>query len=87
VQLAGQAGETGTNGVIMNAIPKSGGTTFSGSALANGSAPGLQGNNVTERLQARGLSGASTTLKKLYELAASSPRRNGARPDTVRQRR
>ena len=68
VQLAGQSGETGTNGVIMNAIPKSGGNTFSGSALANGSAPGLQGNNVTDRLQARGLSGASTTLKTLYDL-------------------
>src|SRR5256886_1873143 len=68
VQLAGQSGETGTNGVIMNAIPKSGGNTFSGSALANGSAPSLQGNNVTDRLQARGLSGASTTLKTLYDL-------------------
>ena len=68
VQLAGQSGEAGTNGVIMNAIPKSGGNTFSGSALANGSAPGLQGNNVTDRLQARGLNGASTTLKTLYNL-------------------
>ncbi len=68
VQLAGQSGETGTNGVIMNAIPKSGGNTFSGSALVNGSGPGLQGNNVTDRLQGRGLSGASTTLKKLYDL-------------------
>ena len=68
VQLAGQSGEAGTNGVIMNAIPKSGGNTFSGSALANGSAQSLQGNNVTDRLQGRGLSGASTTLKTLYDL-------------------
>jgi hypothetical protein len=68
VQLAGQSGETGTNGVIMNAIPKSGGNTFSGSALLNGSAPSLQSNNVTDRLQARGLRGASTTLKKLYDV-------------------
>src|SRR5213083_242818 len=68
VQLSGQMAESGTNGVIMNAIPKSGGNTFSGSALANGSAPSLQGNNVTDRLQARGLSGASTTLKTLYDL-------------------
>jgi hypothetical protein len=30
VQLSGQSGETGTNGVIMNAIPKSGGNTFRG---------------------------------------------------------
>jgi hypothetical protein len=68
VQLAGQSGESGTNGVIMNAIPKSGGNTFRGSALANFSAPSLQSNNVTDRLQARGLSGASTTLKTLYDL-------------------
>ena len=43
VQLSGQSGETGTNGVIMNAIPRSGGNTFHGSALASGSAPSLQG--------------------------------------------
>jgi hypothetical protein len=68
IQLSGQLGETGTNGVIMNAIPRAGGNTFSGSALVNGSAPSLQGSNVTDRLQARGLAGASTTLKKLYDI-------------------
>src|SRR5688572_5563018 len=68
VSLSGQMGETGTNGVIMNAIPKAGGNTFSGSLLANGSGPSLQGSNVTEDLQARGLRGASSTLKKLYDI-------------------
>jgi hypothetical protein len=68
VQLSGQMAETGTNGVIMNAIPKSGGNKFSGSALANGSGPSLQSSNVTDRLQARGLQSASTTLKTLYDL-------------------
>lgn len=68
VQLSGQMADTGTNGVIMNAIPRAGGNRFSGSALANGSGPGLQGSNVTADLNARGLSGASTTLKKLYDL-------------------
>jgi hypothetical protein len=68
VSLSGQMGETGTNGVIMNAIPKAGGNTFSGSVLANGSGPDLQGSNVTDDLQARGLRGASTTLKKLYDI-------------------
>src|SRR5688572_12278672 len=68
VQLSGQMAETGTNGVIMNAIPKSGGNSFSGTLLANGSGPSLQGDNVTDRLQARGLLGASTTLKKLYDI-------------------
>jgi hypothetical protein len=39
VQLSGQSAETGTNGVIMNAIPKAGGNRFSGTALINGSSP------------------------------------------------
>jgi hypothetical protein len=64
-------GETGTNGVVMNAIPKAGGNDFRGTALVSGSGPGLQGNNVTSDLQARGLQGASTTLKKLYDLNGS----------------
>lgn len=68
VSFAGQSGESGTNGVLMNAIPKSGGNSFSGSFLANGSGPSLQGDNVTDRLQARGLQGASTTLKKLFDV-------------------
>ena len=80
VQLSGQMAETGTNGVIMNAIPKSGGNRFSGTALANGSGPSLQGNNVTADLQARGLQGASTTLKKLYDI-------NGAVGGPIKQDR
>ena len=68
VQLSGQSGETGTNGVIMNAIPRSGGNRFQGSALVSGSSPGLQGSNITDRLEARGVAGASTTLKKLFDI-------------------
>jgi hypothetical protein len=80
VSLSGQMAETGTNGVIMNAIPKSGGNRFSGTALVNGSGPSLQGNNVTDDLQARGLTGASTTLKKLYDI-------NGAVGGPIKQDR
>ena len=80
VQLSGQMAETGTNGVIMNMIPKSGGNRFSGTALVNGSGPSLQGNNVTADLQARGLQGASTTLKKLYDI-------NGALGGPIKQDR
>ena len=80
VQLSGQMAETGTNGVIMNAIPKSGGNRFSGTLLANGSGPSLQGDNVTADLQARGLQGASTTLKKLYDI-------NGAIGGPIKQDR
>jgi hypothetical protein len=67
VQLSGQSGESGTIGVIMNAIPRAGGNRFSGSALANGSGPSLQGSNLTDNLKARGAT-ASTTLKTLYDL-------------------
>src|SRR5437867_9465040 len=39
VQLSGQTAETGTNGVVMNAIPKAGGNRFTGTVLINGSSP------------------------------------------------
>ena len=68
IQLSGQMAETGTNGVIMNIVPRAGGNTFSGSALINGSHPNLQGSNITDRLQQRGLQGASSTLKRLYDI-------------------
>ncbi len=68
IQLSGQMAETGTNGVIMNLVPRAGGNTFSGSALVNGSHPSLQSSNFTSRLQDRGLQGASTSLKKLYDI-------------------
>jgi hypothetical protein len=68
VSLSGQLGESDTNGVLMNAIPKSGGNTFHGAFLANGSAPDLQSSNVTARLNSRGVQDASTTLKKLYDI-------------------
>src|SRR5687767_7993793 len=68
IQLSGQMAETGTNGVVMNMIPKSGGNSFNGTVLVNGSGPSLQGDNVTDDLNARGLAGASSTLKKLYDL-------------------
>ncbi len=71
VQLSGQSAETGTNGVIMNAIPRAGGNSFNGSVLVNGSGPDLQGSNITSDLQTRGLTTASTTLKKLYDLNGS----------------
>jgi hypothetical protein len=68
VQLSGQLAETGTNGVIMNAIPRSGGNRFSGSFLANGSGPSLQGSNLTDNLKSRGVQTASSSLKTLYDL-------------------
>ena len=69
VQLSGQSGETGTNGVIMNAIPRSGGNTVPGRRRwSTAPRPSLQGSNITDRLEARGVAGASTTLKKLFDI-------------------
>jgi hypothetical protein len=67
ISFSGQNGESGTNGVSMNAIPKAGGNTFHGSFLGNGSWPALQGDNVTDRLRSRGAPD-SNTLKKLYDI-------------------
>jgi hypothetical protein len=68
IQISGQSGESGTNGVLMNIIPRTGGNTFRGSALVTGSGPALQSSNITQRLEDRGLTTASSTLKKLYDL-------------------
>jgi hypothetical protein len=69
IQLSGQMAETGTNGVIMNLVPRAGGNRFSGTLLANGSGPKLQGENITPRLQARGLPATSFNgLKSLYDI-------------------
>jgi Carboxypeptidase regulatory-like domain len=67
ISFSGQIAESGTNGVLMNAIPKSGGNTFRGSFLVNGSWPGLQGSNVTDRLKSRGAT-VTDSLKKLYDI-------------------
>jgi hypothetical protein len=68
IAVSGQTGESGTNGVLANMIPKSGGNEFHGSVLANGSGPDLQSSNITQRLIDRGLAGAPSSLKKLYDV-------------------
>jgi hypothetical protein len=68
ISFSGQIAESATNGVLMNAIPKSGGNTFSGSFLANGSWPALQASNEgTDRLKARGAP-ERDSLKTLYDI-------------------
>src|SRR5262245_49908528 len=67
LSFSGQTPESGTNGVIMNAIPKSGGNAFHGALLPNGSAPARQGSNVIDRLIARAASDTDS-LKKLYDI-------------------
>ncbi len=57
VQFSGQGGDSTTIGVTSNAIPRSGGNTFSGTFLANGSNSNLQSDNLTDRLKATGSDG------------------------------
>jgi hypothetical protein len=71
IAVSGQTGESGTNGVLANMIPKSGGNVFQGAILGNGSAPSLQSSNITQRLIDRGLAGAPSSLKKLYDVAGA----------------
>jgi hypothetical protein len=72
VQLSGQAGDAVSLGVTSNSIPRSGGNTFAGTILTNGSGPGgdLQSSNLTPRLEALGLT-ATSGLRSLYDLNGS----------------
>jgi hypothetical protein len=70
VQISGQGGDAVSLGVTSNSIPRSGGNTFSGTLLTNGSAPSLQASNLTDRLKSLGLT-SSATLKALYDLNGS----------------
>jgi len=70
VQISGQGGDSTTIGVTSNAIARSGGNTFSGSILANGSNSNLQSSNLTDRLKATGLTGVSS-LKNMFDVNAA----------------
>jgi hypothetical protein len=70
VQLAGQGGDAVSLGVTSNSIPRSGGNRFSGTVLMNGSGGALQTSNLTDRLQALGLT-ATATLRKIFDVNGS----------------
>jgi hypothetical protein len=70
VQLSGQGGDAVSLGVTSNSIPRSGGNTFAGTILMNGSGPGLQTSNLTPRLESLGLK-ATATLRKLFDVNGS----------------
>ena len=70
VQLSGQGGEAVSIGVTTNSIPRSGGNSFSGTVLTNGSGPNLQTSNLTSRLMGLGLT-ATSSLKSLFDVNGS----------------
>ena len=60
VQLSGQGGDAVSIGVTTNSIPRSGGNTFSGTVLANGSGPGPADQQPHQPAQALGLTATSS---------------------------
>ena len=69
IQLSGQSGETGTNGVIMNAIPKCGRQPLQrvGAGQRIGSEPAGQQHDATTSRPAASRA-PSSTLKTLYDI-------------------
>jgi hypothetical protein len=67
LSTSGGMGEAETSGVTLNAIPREGGNTFSGTFVANGASGAMQGSNYTQALQDAGLR-APSELNSLYEI-------------------
>jgi len=56
-QTAGGSAETQTGGITMNLVPKDGGNQFKGGAKWARSPESWQGNNLTDDLKAKGVTG------------------------------
>ena len=67
LSTSGGLGEAETGGVTLNAIPREGGNTFSGSFVANGANSAMQGSNYTQSLKDQGLK-APSELNSLSEI-------------------
>jgi len=66
----GTIAESSVGGVQVNVIPREGGNRFNGYFFANFTGDGLQSNNLTADLQARGLK-SSGRLVKMYDVNAA----------------
>jgi len=66
LETAGIGAEAVSGGVQLNVVPKTGGNAFAGVSNIEYSDGGLQNNNLTDTLRARGLSNV-TELKKVYD--------------------
>jgi hypothetical protein len=64
---SGGLGESETAGLIMNIVPKQGGNNFSGLFYVSGFSEGMQADNFTEELQARGAT-QPTPLTRVYDV-------------------
>lgn len=63
IDTSAVSAELPTGGVRVNFIPRDGGNTFSGSSYVTFSNEGMQGDNLTQRLQDRGLPSPDKNLK------------------------
>jgi len=63
---SGGLGESETAGLIMNIVPKQGGNRLSGLVYVSGFSEGMQGNNFTDELKARGAT-QPTPLTRVYD--------------------
>jgi len=69
-QVSSGVAETQTGGVRINMIPREGGNQFSGQFITLFSNTDLQGQNVTDKLRARGLT-TPAALYRLYDVNGS----------------
>ncbi|HEX7793752.1 MAG TPA: carboxypeptidase regulatory-like domain-containing protein [Vicinamibacterales bacterium] len=70
VTTGAQSAEQAVSGITTNLIPKEGGNTFSGNFVAAYTDDHLQANNLTDKLQAQGLT-AVNRLKKIWDINPS----------------
>src|SRR6516162_9922933 len=70
VMTAGGLGEFETAGVQMNIVPKQGGNTMSGLIAGSGFSKGMQSNNYSADLQARGATAPNPTYR-VYDFNAA----------------
>ena len=68
--LSGGLGEATTGGPQMNIVGKQGGNKFAGSFFVSGTGSGLQGDNLTAEVQAKGLT-AANSIQKLWDVNPS----------------
>jgi Carboxypeptidase regulatory-like domain len=68
---SGGLGEIETAGLTMNIVPKQGGNRFSGLAFVSGFSEGMQSDNFTSELQARGAT-QPTPVTRVYDVNTSA---------------
>ena len=85
VDIAAGLAEQGTGGVFLKVIPRDGGNKFSYSFFGTGASQGMEANNLTPALIARGLT-TTTDYKDVLGLQRWRRRPHHSRQDLVLRR-